>query len=95
LEDGARPAGTPGRKAIAIAGDDPADVQTVAALVDAFGFDPVLAGRLADGVRLQPGTEPFGANIDAADLRAMLDRFPDSNRGRADLYTGPTQFADR
>ncbi|MBP8532708.1 NADPH-dependent F420 reductase [Streptomyces sp. MK37H] len=83
LEDGARPAGTPGRKAIAIAGDDPADLATVARLVDALGFDPVMAGGLAEGVRLEPGTEPFGANVGAAELRAMLGRFPESARGRA------------
>ena len=82
LEDGALPAGAPGRRAIAVAGDDPADVAAVAGLVDALGFDPVLAGRLADGVRLEPGTEPFGANVPAAELRAMIERFPDSPRGR-------------
>ena len=82
LEEGARPAGTPGRKAIAVAGDDEADVAAVAALVDRLGFDPVRAGSLSEGVRLEPGTEAFGANVDAASLRAMLDRFPDSDRGR-------------
>jgi len=83
LEDGARPAGTSGRKAIAIAGDDPDDLSAVAGLVDALGFDPVIAGPLVEGMRLQPGTEPFGANVSADELRAMLDRFPESERGRA------------
>jgi predicted dinucleotide-binding enzyme len=78
LEAEARPAGTPGRKAIAIAGDDPAAVETVAALVDSLGFDPVVAGPLAVGVRMQPGTELFGADAGAAEVRAMLDRFPAS-----------------
>ena len=91
LEDGARPAGKPGRKAIAIAGDDADDlatVATVATLVDSLGFDPVVAGPLAEGVRAEPGTELFGANVDAAEVRAMLDRFPSSERGRAELL-GP------
>ncbi|MGW5617230.1 NADPH-dependent F420 reductase [Streptomyces sp. NPDC003877] len=82
LEEGARPAGTPGRKAIAIAGDGEEDVGTVAALVDALGFDPVAAGPLAEGVRMQPGTELFGANTDVAGIRAMLDRFPATDSGR-------------
>ncbi|HMA36835.1 MAG TPA: NAD(P)-binding domain-containing protein [Chloroflexia bacterium] len=83
LEDGAAPAGTPGRKAIAVAGDDADDRTTVAGLVDALGFDPVIAGPLAEGVRLEPGTAPFGANVSAEELRALLDRFPESERGRA------------
>ncbi|MDG4808846.1 NAD(P)-binding domain-containing protein [Micromonospora sp. WMMD1120] len=82
LEDEARPAGTTGRKAIAVAGDDDADLTEVAALVDALGFDPVVAGPLAEGVRLEPGSEAFGANVSADDLRVMLDRFPESERGR-------------
>jgi predicted dinucleotide-binding enzyme len=81
LEGSARPAGEPGRKAIAIAGP-PGAVDTVAALVDALGFDPVIAGPLAEGVRMQPGTELFGANADAAEVRAMLDRFPATDYGR-------------
>ena len=73
LEDEARPAGAADRKAIAIAGDEQADRDTVASLVDALGFDPVVLGSLADGVRLQPGTEPFGAHVGGDELRDMID----------------------
>jgi predicted dinucleotide-binding enzyme len=76
-------AGAADRKAIAIAGDDDAAVATVAGLVDALGFDPVVAGPLAEGVRLQPGAELFGANVDAASVRALLARYPDTAQGRA------------
>ncbi|WP_343234350.1 NADPH-dependent F420 reductase [Microbacterium salsuginis] len=82
LDDEARPAGASGRKAIAIAGDDAGDLAIVARLVDAFGFDPVVAGPLAEGIKLEPGAEAFGADVDAVELRAMLDRFPASQRGR-------------
>lgn len=81
LDDESRPSGTPGRKAIAIAGDDPAAVAAVMRLVDDLGFDPVLAGPLRAGIMLEPGAEAFGADVDAAELRAMLDRFPTSQRG--------------
>lgn len=83
LEDGARPAGAPGRKAadrkaadrkaIGIAGDGPADVAAVAAIVDALGFDPVVVGKLAEGARMEPGTRVFGANVDSVRLEEMLD----------------------
>ena len=82
LEDGVRPSGSPGRKAIAIAGDALDDVAAVASLVDDLGFDPVVVGPLVEGVRLEPGSELFGANVKADELRTMLERFPDSERGR-------------
>lgn len=81
LEDEARPTGAPERKAIAIAGDDPGDLREVAHLVDLLGFDPVVAGPLASGIMLEPGAEAFGADVEAAELREMLERFPSSQRG--------------
>lgn len=77
LEDGARPAGAPDRAAIGVAGDDPGDVAAVAAVVDALGFDPVVAGPLASGARMEPGTPAFGADVDAERLRALLDAAPE------------------
>lgn len=82
LEDEARAHGVPGRKAIAIAGDDPDAVAIATRIVDDLGFDPVRAGALAEGVRFEPFTELFGADVDADEVRAMLDRFPDSARGQ-------------
>lgn len=81
LDEEARPAGAQGRKAIAVAGDDPGGLAEVMRLVDDLGFDPVIAGPLAAGIMLEPGAEAFGADVDATELRAMLDRFPTSQRG--------------
>jgi predicted dinucleotide-binding enzyme len=82
LDEGARRAGSPDRKAIAIAGDRAEDVEVVSSFVDALGFEPVRAGALREGIRLEPGSEAFGANVDADELRRMLDRFPESERGQ-------------
>jgi predicted dinucleotide-binding enzyme len=83
LDEGARRPGSPERKAIGIAGDDDTDLATVASLVDAVGFDPVIAGTLRDSICLEPGSEVFGANLPAGELREALARFPSSERGRA------------
>jgi len=82
LEDEARPFGDTGRKAIGLAGDHAHDLDIVTSIVDDLGFDPVIVGMLTDGVRLEPGTEPFGADVGAQELRDMIDRFPNSQRGR-------------
>jgi predicted dinucleotide-binding enzyme len=82
LDEGPRRAGSPDRKAIAIAGDRAEDVEVVSSFVDALGFEPVNAGALREGVGLEPGSEAFGANVDADELRRMLERFPESERGQ-------------
>jgi predicted dinucleotide-binding enzyme len=72
LDEGPRPAGEPGRKGIAVAGDDDAARATVAALVDAFGFDPVDIGALRAGRVLEPGRSLFGVNVDADEIRRLV-----------------------
>ncbi|WP_062132885.1 NADPH-dependent F420 reductase [Demequina aestuarii] len=72
LDEGALHAGAPGRRAIAIAGDDVGAVEAARTLVDAVGFDPVVIGGLAAGRRLEPGTPAFGANVAADALVALV-----------------------
>lgn len=72
LEDGAARPGSPGRKAIALAGDEDAELATAAGLVDRLGFDPLVIGSLAEGVRLQPGQPAFGANAPLDELDRLV-----------------------
>jgi predicted dinucleotide-binding enzyme len=67
-----RPAGTPGRRALVIAGDDAAAQATVPALLDQFGFDTVDAGPLAEGWRIQRDTPGYGPRRTADELRKDL-----------------------
>lgn len=75
LHNDARPEGVPGRKAIAIAGDDNQDVARVASVVNALGFDPVAVGSLSEGKKLQPGGAVFGAHVNTDSLGQMIDNF--------------------
>lgn len=81
LENLARPDGDPERRALAVAGDDPDGVALASSLIDALGFDAVPAGPLANGVMFEPGTDAFGADASAPELRTMLNRFWTSQRG--------------
>ena len=66
------PPGTPGRRALTVAGDDPDARAQVAAFIDSLGFDVVDAGPLAEGRRYQPGSPAYGVRRDAAGMRAAL-----------------------
>jgi predicted dinucleotide-binding enzyme len=60
LADLPRPAGSPERSALAIAGDDVAAKQAVARFLDSIGYDAYDVGPLAEGWRFQPGTPAYG-----------------------------------
>ncbi|MHA7276028.1 NADPH-dependent F420 reductase [Arthrobacter sp. Hz1] len=66
------PTGTPGRRALPIAGDSADAKQAVAALISEFGFDTVDAGALAEGWRFQRDTPGYGPAFDAGQLRDAL-----------------------
>ncbi len=67
-----KPSGTANRRALVIAGDDAAAKQQVTALLDAFGFDAVDAGPLAEGRRIQRDTPGYGPSHNADQVRAGL-----------------------
>ena len=68
----AAPAGSQGRVALPVAGDDGAAKQVVLDLVDELGFDAVDAGTLEQSWRQQPGTPVYGADLDADGVRSAL-----------------------
>jgi 8-hydroxy-5-deazaflavin:NADPH oxidoreductase len=72
LSESGTPAGTEGRIALPIAGADGPAKDTVSALVDELGFDPVDAGSLAESWRQQPGTPVYGKDYDVERTRKAL-----------------------
>ncbi len=67
-----RPAGTPGRIALPVAGDDDRAKAVVLKLTDELGFDGVDAGGLDESWRQQPGTPVYGADLDAEGVRRAV-----------------------
>jgi predicted dinucleotide-binding enzyme len=67
-----RPAGTPNRRALVIAGDDSDAKAVVTRLLDQFGFDTVDAGPLKEGWRIQRDTPGYGPRRNAQELRKDL-----------------------
>jgi predicted dinucleotide-binding enzyme len=77
------PRGTKNRRALVIAGDDPAAKATVTHLLDQFGFDTVDAGPLKEGWRIQRDTPGYGPRRNADELRrdlAAAKRYADQSR---------------
>lgn len=71
MADG-RPAGTPGRRALPLAGDDAAAKQLVVDLYDAFGFDAVDAGPLSEGWRFERDRPAYCVPMDKPTLTRVL-----------------------
>ena len=67
-----QPAGTPGRRALAVVGDDREAVATVAKLIDSFGFDAVEVSPLSEGWRIQRDTPGYVTRHTAETLRTAL-----------------------
>ena len=72
LQNGGRPAGAPGRIALAVAGDDLRAKTTVMGLIDSIGFDAVDAGGIAESWRQQPDTPGYLKDYDVAGVRRAL-----------------------
>ncbi len=82
LYDETRPSDATDRKAIAIAGNTEQDVEVVADIVNNLGFDPVIIGKLHQGIKLQPGSPVFGAHVNEFTLRHLIETFPESEFGQ-------------
>lgn len=72
LHDETQPDPTKPQKGMAIAGDAKKDLEQTSELVRDAGFEPVVIGKLSEGVKLEPGHTVFGAHVDATTLTQML-----------------------
>jgi predicted dinucleotide-binding enzyme len=88
-----RPAGTAGRIALPVAGDDKAAKAVVVRLLDQLGFDGVDAGGLDESWRQQPGTPVYGTDLDAAGVRRALSQA--SSERTSEWRASPTTRAGK
>jgi len=72
LAEQGTPAGTPGRRAIPIAGDDAAAKATVTHLIDDVGFDVYDVGPLSAGRLIEPGSPVFNVGMTRDEVAAAL-----------------------
>jgi predicted dinucleotide-binding enzyme len=72
LEDERREKPSPDRRALGVAGDDPAAVDTVADVIERIGYDPVRLDSLSAGRLLEPGGPVFGASLRRGEFELAL-----------------------
>jgi predicted dinucleotide-binding enzyme len=93
LMDSGRPAGTPGRIALPVAGDDAAAKALVLRLLDELGFDGVDAGGRDESWRQQPGTPVYATDYDAEGVRlALAEASPERKPEWRGTAQGPGTF---
>jgi predicted dinucleotide-binding enzyme len=73
LDEEARPAGHPDRRALGVAGDDPAAVELVSELVERIGFDAIAIGGLSAGRLLEPDGPVFARPMPRAEFERSLE----------------------
>ena len=69
-----QPAGTNGRIALPVSGDDTQAKKIVMGLVDTAGFDAIDAGTLAQSWRHQPGTPAYCTDLEVGALKRALSK---------------------
>jgi len=74
LDEAATPAGTAGRVALPVAGDNAHDKAVVMRLIDELGFDPVDSGTLDESWHQEPGTPVYCCDYDSAGVRNALTK---------------------
>jgi predicted dinucleotide-binding enzyme len=72
LEDERRPRGSPERRALGVAGDDPRAVDVVAELIERIGYDAVRFDRLSAGRLLEPEGPVFGASLHRSEFELAV-----------------------
>ncbi|HZK73143.1 MAG TPA: NAD(P)-binding domain-containing protein [Clostridia bacterium] len=72
MEDDRRPAGSPERRALGVAGDDRAAVDAVAEVIERIGYDTVRLDSLSAGRLLEPGGPVFGVSLHRAEFELAV-----------------------
>jgi predicted dinucleotide-binding enzyme len=72
LDDERRPAGSPERRALGVAGDDQAAVDVVADIIERIGYDAVRLDSLIAGRVLEPGGPVFGVALRRPEFELAL-----------------------
>ena len=72
LDDERRPAGSPERRALGVAGDDPAAVNTVAEVIERIGYDTVRLDSLRAGRLFEPGGPVFGVPLNRTEFELAV-----------------------
>jgi 8-hydroxy-5-deazaflavin:NADPH oxidoreductase len=90
-----RPAGSPDRIALPVAGDDEAAKSVVMRLVEELGFDAVDAGGLGESWRQQPGTPVYASDHNADGVRrALAEASPERPSEFRGTSGSPGSFTD-
>ncbi len=72
MEDDRRPAGSPERRALGVAGDDRGAVDVVADVIERIGYDPVRLDSLSASRLLEPGGPVFGVSLHRTEFEAAV-----------------------